>query len=933
MADIDFRIVTNVSEYVNNLKEAQTANQSLNDNFKAGEKAKQDQINQTVTSFNKQAQAVEGLAGKTATYKKLVDDLNGFKKKLVEIEKESEKFKNVWGKVPESMKKEEAKIKEFIVNIRRDMSTFWKENDKTSKKAGSSTELLTTKIRKLRDELSAMEMAGQRGTKAYNDLSIEAARLQDQMGDTQAQVKILASDTKNLDAALSLSQGIAGGFALAQGTMAIFGKESENLQRQLVKLQGGLNILNGLQQVANTLNKDSAAWVVLNAKAHQLYNVIVGQSTGALKAFRLALAATGIGLIIVAITLLVENWDKLTSAIFKSNNKLDDFNNKIKNIESSIYTLNSVIADNIQQRNDEIAILQAQGENEELIYKKRLENLNDEKRLLAEQISLTDENLKKQQYVVDMLVLTGDRKTEKYEEELQKLKDIGNDLDEQNRKYKSIDSQVKVLTITEDKRLQKLKDDESNKILEERRKELEKYIALLDELTKKESEANLEMLSPKDRIDEQERLQLEELEMFKKHIQSLGGLTREQYSKIETIKISIQEKAQKQRDALDKAELQQKEEKNAKVLQLQRQIQEEELELIGAGELEKLELKKKFLEQDLKNLANKYDYESLLIKESLRIQIEIIENEINELKNRKGKFSIWELFGLDPEKDKEQIDALNQSSQIIIDSIYEVLDAQINAAEKKAQLKDKEVKDLESQIEKEKQLNEQGVANNIDSLKKELALKKEERKRAIEEERKLKKQQLAIDTAMQTSKLVLAGVELFESQANKGIVGVVIAAALIASMFALVQSTRAKAKALEAETALAKGGYGDNTGIIEGKRHSQGGEKFLDHVTVEGGERWAVFNRNATQKFGDKLPEFVKAINKGEFPSFELNPKINRQMIVKVNTNNLHNELKSINKGISLLNDNLFMQGKEYFDGNKRIEKQGNRIRIIHGKN
>ncbi len=55
------------------------------------------------------------------------------------------------------------------------------------------------------------------------------------------------------------------------------------------------------------------------------YTAIVGTSTGALKAFRIALISTGIGAAVVAIGALIANWDKLTAAIFKSNKEADRF--------------------------------------------------------------------------------------------------------------------------------------------------------------------------------------------------------------------------------------------------------------------------------------------------------------------------------------------------------------------------------------------------------------------------------------------------------------------------------------------------------------------------------------------------------------------------------------------------------------------------------
>jgi hypothetical protein len=70
-----------------------------------------------------------------------------------------------------------------------------------------------------------------------------------------------------------------------------------------------------VQQVANLLNKDSILITQGQAAAQALYAVAVGTSTGAMKAFRIALLATGIGAAVAAVGLLVAKWDELTAAV------------------------------------------------------------------------------------------------------------------------------------------------------------------------------------------------------------------------------------------------------------------------------------------------------------------------------------------------------------------------------------------------------------------------------------------------------------------------------------------------------------------------------------------------------------------------------------------------------------------------------------------
>jgi len=198
-----------------------------------------------------------------------------------------------------------------MADIKNTVVVGLKLEDQTQK----GTQSARSQLRALREEMLQLEQTGQRNTDRFRELQAQAGGLADQIGDTQAQIKAMASDTRTLDTLLGVGQGLAGAFAVAQGAAALFGDENEELQKAMLKVQAALAILNGVQAVANVLNKDSAVMVNLNATAQRAYAAAVGTSTGALKAFRLALAATGIGLAVVAVGMLAANFDKLTAAV------------------------------------------------------------------------------------------------------------------------------------------------------------------------------------------------------------------------------------------------------------------------------------------------------------------------------------------------------------------------------------------------------------------------------------------------------------------------------------------------------------------------------------------------------------------------------------------------------------------------------------------
>lgn len=124
---------------------------------------------------------------------------------------------------------------------------------------------LRAQLREVREELVAMEQAGKRGTQAYSDLQDKAALLTDALSDANAQARILAHDQRGMQGVLSGLTGLSGAFSAAAGAAGLLGAEEDKLQAVMARIQNLMGITVGLQQLQQTLDKDSAfRLVVLN---------------------------------------------------------------------------------------------------------------------------------------------------------------------------------------------------------------------------------------------------------------------------------------------------------------------------------------------------------------------------------------------------------------------------------------------------------------------------------------------------------------------------------------------------------------------------------------------------------------------------------------------------------------------------------------------
>lgn len=233
------------------------------------------------------------------------------------------------------------------------------------------TESAKKRLRDLQRALVDLAVAGQENSEEFRKLEAEAGQLSDTIGDVGQRVKNLGSDTKNIEAFTQAVQGVAAGFQIAQGAAALFGEENEDIQKAIMQVNATMAIANGIQQVTVLLQKESAISMTANRIATALYDKTVKGTTISLKAFRTALAATGVGLAVVGAAIVYENWEKLRELL-----GLPPNNSKaIAALEREIALMeaNGEMIESIEAKKVELIKLQAQ----EMKGQEKLNKLNE----------------------------------------------------------------------------------------------------------------------------------------------------------------------------------------------------------------------------------------------------------------------------------------------------------------------------------------------------------------------------------------------------------------------------------------------------------------------------------------------------------------------------------------------------------------------------
>jgi hypothetical protein len=152
------------------------------------------------------------------------------------------------------------------------------------------------------------------------------AGARDRMEDFNDRVKAVNPD--NFAKINTVVQGVARGFQAAQGAMALFGSESKDLEKTMVKLQGAMALAEGLEGLGKIQQQFKA-----------IFTDVVSGAKKAFAAIKAGIGSTGIGLIVIALGSIVAYWDEIRFAIMgvseetkKAKLEQDKYNQSIKEL-------------------------------------------------------------------------------------------------------------------------------------------------------------------------------------------------------------------------------------------------------------------------------------------------------------------------------------------------------------------------------------------------------------------------------------------------------------------------------------------------------------------------------------------------------------------------------------------------------------------------
>ena len=240
---------------------------------------------------------------------------------------------------------------------------------------GPALESLEDKLNAAKKRMVELAAAGKQNTEEFRQLQAEAGNYKRIIEGVEQSVDSFSKGgSKALTLVVEASQAVGAGFAIAQGAAALFGDENEDLQKAMLKVQGAIALVNGVQQINVLLTQKSVITTEAAAAAQKIYAFAVGTSTGAMRAFRLALLATGIGAFVVVLGFAAE-----AMGLFGTNTK-----DTTKDLEAQ----KKALEDNKAAADAYTRLLKAQGVDEISLNKRRISSIEGE--LKVRQMALDD---------------------------------------------------------------------------------------------------------------------------------------------------------------------------------------------------------------------------------------------------------------------------------------------------------------------------------------------------------------------------------------------------------------------------------------------------------------------------------------------------------------------------------------------------------------
>jgi hypothetical protein len=365
-----------------------------------------------------------------------------------------------------------------------------------SKQAEASVGSFKKQLREANNEL--LKMASQFGetSKEAINAAKKVAGLKDAIGDAKALAETFNPDKKFVALGGAL-QGAVAGFSALQGAMGLFGAEGKDVEKMMLKVQSAMALQQGISGIFDSIDS---------------FKLLGGEiKGGVVKAFgslKAAIISTGIGLLVIAIGLLVANFDKIKPVIErmigplknvadffgKMIDAVTDFLGVTSEADRAMESLNNKTNERNKTIDQQLKILGAMGNQEGAMHKLKQERAASEVEMLLQKTNRTQEENDK---IIDLNTqrtvneIENNNRIQKNREDLAKKNEAARLKEEERlKKQKELEDKLRLDTFIAKQKLQEadaqyLKNQEADDIASEKAEKEKK-----DKVKKSQEEIN-----------------------------------------------------------------------------------------------------------------------------------------------------------------------------------------------------------------------------------------------------------------------------------------------------------------------------------------------------------------------------------------------------------------------------------------------------------
>lgn len=608
-----------------------------------------------------------------------------------------------------------------------------------------ATRNLKLELRQLVRELQNMETTDPR----FQEMTQRAGELKDQIQDTQAVVKATAgSAVENLAGSMANAGEI--GVAAFQGveaSMALFGVESENVQKTLMRLTALMNLSQSFKtfgELGDKITQLRAGITAFGSKAMSAFQGL----TAAGKAF----AVGGIGLVITGLGLLIANWDKLTGKEkfnyeeFKKTQaqKLEILKAQQAELDRQYNFLSKSSEDAVKGINREIEIAELQGKNTAKLYEERAKLIQETSQKAIEATEAERQSIK------DRVKLIGSTISEEYYIKAKaRLEDANSEMSDFNRRAlandvrrfeekKALvdrayelkafrDSEFDKAEAAEDElKIMKLKKQKEirDKAKQQRDAELNELKGYIKEANKLTSQAQMD--DTEKAVDDVKRKYQRQLALARKYKKGTTEIEIAMMNEINDIHLAkVNEQIEQENAAREQARLNRIRQENEMLDELE-QLTEDVYRLTLTEQ-----------EQELRDLEEWYFEKKELFKDNAQALIDLETLYLNKRNDINKKYDT-DAESYDEQKKKKKEEQIKKNFEISKQYAQQTTDFFKKQSDERIALIDKEIEAAEKQADIYRELAANGNINAEQSLAEQERIIAESNRR---KEREMKRQQ------------------------------------------------------------------------------------------------------------------------------------------------------------------------------------------------